>query len=306
MRKKLTLTEGYIFFLLCTLQGSCFLALKFSVEEIPPLFLAAIQAGPAGVLVLGFIALIESKKINISDLKRALLISILRRSIPLACFSYAVIPLTSGLLSVFVSTAPIWAFIWEFFSTKRVPASRQVFGLLVGFLCIGIIALPNASNEATMLPVFIAILGAASAVAGSMLTAENTSKPFQLLGLELIIGGLILWAASYLAGETIPAYSSLSNRAVLGVSFLVIFYGFFAQIGHIWIMTIAGASEGMLFIYVSPVIALALGFIAGDEHFSVSDIIASLMLLISVYIVRFNPTAKRRRRLQVKLFKSLR
>ncbi|NQY99254.1 MAG: EamA family transporter [Bdellovibrionales bacterium] len=296
MRRRLTLTEGYVFFLLCTVSGASFLALKFSVEELPPLFLSAIRAGLAGILVLGFITLIENKKIRLADLKKAFFISILRRSIPFACFSYAVIPLTSGLLSVFVSTAPIWAFVWQFFRTKKAPAIRQVFGLLVGILCIGIIALPNASNEATVVPVLVALLGAASAVAGSMLTHEDAGKPFHLLGLELIIGGLILWAASYLHGEVVPEYGELTNKALLGVCFLVIFHGFFGQIGQIWIMTIAGASEGMLFIYVSPLIALALGFLAGGEHFSTSDIIASLLLLASVYIVRFNPKSRRRKK----------
>lgn len=286
LKKGFTLTEAYVFCLISVLAGSTFLALKIAVTEIPPFFLNGIRGISAGILVLFFLFFVEEARFSFKDKFRIVIVSLLRRSIPFVCFSFAVIPLSSSLLAVVVASIPLWSFLIKFIVGKKYPSRAQVGGLFVGIVGISYISIPTAEFSLPIWALIIAVIGAISSTTGSLITKEGSESPFYVLGFELVFSGIFLFSISLFLGEDMNVLSRISLNAWLALVFLVVFHGFFGQIAHLWIMKLSGSSEGLLYLYASTPIAMILGYLVADEKIALGHIFSSLLVLSSVYLIR--------------------
>jgi drug/metabolite transporter (DMT)-like permease len=77
--------------------------------------------------------------------KLTFVVGILNSAIPFACFSFALLSISTGLSSILNATTPLFGAIIAWLWLKDRPNSSRILGLLIGFLGVALLAWDKAS-----------------------------------------------------------------------------------------------------------------------------------------------------------------
>ena len=104
-------------------------------------------------------------------------------------------------------------------------------------------------------------------------------------GMMLLIGGLFLLGISMIIGEfnTLDV-SKFSTSSILSLLYLTV-VGTTGWLGFFWILRNTTATLANTFAYVSPVIAVFLGWIILDENINIRIIIATIVIIVGVILI---------------------
>jgi len=137
------------------------------------------------------------------------------------------------------------------------------------------------------------VLGEIAWAAGS-LYAQPPRLPHSLAlraGLPLATGGVLLLTASWIAREFQHFDPhAVSARSVTALAYLILFGSIVAFSAYAWLMRVEPASRVATHAYVNPVIAVALGSMAGGEPFTPAIGVASAVIAGGVALVLGAPT----------------
>lgn len=274
----------------CVVWGTTYLAIRVSLETIPPLLMAAFRWIAAGALLIGILA---SRREALPP--------------PRAWFSLAVLgtllvgfgngavvwaeqTVSSGLTAVLVATVPFWLVGIDAIrrdGDRLTP--RRVIGLLVGFGGIVLLVWPEvaASGGRGFLEGVISTQIACAGWAVGSTYARRRRREENVLAVaafEMLLGGIVLLVAGTLRHE----WSSLafSGRTLGALAYLIgvgSIAGFTAYAYALKYLPIATVS---LYAYVNPVIAVILGTLVLKEPFTARMTLAAVVVLIGMALVR--------------------
>lgn len=128
------------FVLLAAIWGSSFLFMRISTVEFGPLPTAAVRVAIAALFLLPIVwlrgLLPELKK----NWKRTFFIGLLNSGIPFACFSFALLSITTGLSAIMNATVPMFGALVAWLWLKDKPNVSRALGLLIGFAGVALLA----------------------------------------------------------------------------------------------------------------------------------------------------------------------
>ncbi|MDP3708644.1 MAG: DMT family transporter [Polaromonas sp.] len=133
------------FVMLAAIWGSSFLFMRIGALEFGPLPTAAVRVTIAALFLLPLVwlrgLLPELKK----HWRRTFFIGLLNSGIPFACFSFALLSISTGLSAILNATVPMFGALiaWAWLNDK-LNASR-LLGLLIGFAGVALLAWDKAS-----------------------------------------------------------------------------------------------------------------------------------------------------------------
>lgn len=105
-------------------------------------------------------------------------------------------------------------------------------------------------------------------------------------GAELIIGGVLLCVAAVVLGELDDFHlSAISVRSLLAIAYLIVFGSVITFTAYVWLLTVTSATRVATHTYVNPVIAVLLGWFVAGEHFTARMLIASVVIIASIYLM---------------------
>jgi drug/metabolite transporter (DMT)-like permease len=93
----------------------------------------------------------------------------------------------------------------------------------------------------------------------------------------MMIGGAVLLLFSAATGEMRP-FPQLTARAVLALSYLIVFGSLIAYTAYVWLLGRFSATRVSSHAYVNPLIALALGYFAAGEVITLRSVAASVVV----------------------------
>ncbi|WP_370868837.1 DMT family transporter [Polaromonas sp.] len=131
--------------MLAAIWGSSFLFMRIGALEFGPLPTAAVRVTIAALFLLPLVwlrgLLPELKK----HWRRTFFIGLLNSGIPFACFSFALLSISTGLSAILNATVPMFGALiaWAWLNDK-LNASR-LLGLLIGFAGVALLAWDKAS-----------------------------------------------------------------------------------------------------------------------------------------------------------------
>ena len=108
-------------------------------------------------------------------------------------------------------------------------------------------------------------------------------------GMELIFGGVLVLIASFIIGE--PAQFQLSQvslESLLGLLYLITFGSVIAFTAYVWLLWYTSVTRISTHTYVNPVIAVFLGWLIAGEQITTALLIATVIIIISVYLVLYD------------------
>jgi len=139
--------RGWIteFILLAALWGSSFLFMRMGTVEFGPLPTAALRVTVAAAFLAPLLCLRGLAPQLGRHWKRVFLIGLMNSGIPFACFSFALLSITTGLSSILNATVPLFGALIAWLWLKDRPAGSRILGLVIGFAGVALLAWDKAS-----------------------------------------------------------------------------------------------------------------------------------------------------------------
>ncbi|MBZ5558513.1 MAG: EamA family transporter [Acidobacteriia bacterium] len=280
----------------CLIWGTTYLAIRISLETIPPLLMAAIRWIVAGTLLITILKIRGERLPGPRAWPSLAILGVLLLGFGNGAVVWAEQTVPSGLTAVLVATCPFWMVGIDAVMPDgaRLTITR-VAGLAVGFGGIVILVWPeihasDAGGRAFLGGVIAAQIACVGWAIGSSYARhrgrghardENVlaTAAFEMLfgGIVLLVAGLVLREASHLA------FTPRTTAALVYLIFFGAIGGFTAYAYALKHLPVATVS---LYAYVNPIIAVVLGTIVLSEPLNARMVIAAAVVLGGMAMVR--------------------
>jgi drug/metabolite transporter (DMT)-like permease len=131
--------------LLAAIWGSSFLFMRISTVEFGPLPTAAVRVAIAAAFLLPLVLLRGLGATLLKNWRHVFLIGMFNSGIPFACFSFALLSITTGLSAILNATVPMFGALVAWLWLKDKPNHSRLLGLVVGFAGVAMLAWDKAT-----------------------------------------------------------------------------------------------------------------------------------------------------------------
>lgn len=278
--------------------GTTYLAIKYAVETIPPFLMMGIRSLTAGIVLYTWGRLRGDANPQRAELPSLFVIGFLffLAGHGLLAWSQQTVP--SGVAALLVASEPIIIALFEPFVTKEGRVGkRTMLGMLIGVSGIAVLLLPQGLSfeNANLLGSLGVLAGATSWAGGAIYTrvAKLPRSPFISGGLQLIFGGMLLIPVSFMLGEwTSFDFSQVTMQSWLGLGYLIVFGSIITFSAYTWLLSITSATRISTHTFINPVVAVLVGWAFGGEALTWEMLLATVLIVISVYLVLFRKSVK--------------
>ena len=271
---------------ICILWGSSWAAVRIGLGSIPPILSLAIRFSLASI-ILGVIAGYRRLAIPSSRQfwKLAIILCASGFTIPFILIYWAQMRIDSGLASVLFATYPLWVALLSYFMLpgERITIAKAA-GTILGVAGVIVIFHDSFSEwNAHSLGGTAGIIVAAIIQAYSLVALRKLGEQFHpvttnLWSMLLSVGPLLL------ASLAVEHYSNLSFdvKAVGSLVFLAVFCTVCTFVIYFWLVKHVQVVILSFSALITPIIAIVIGVLFLDEHFTTSDLGGSLLVLAGV------------------------
>ena len=282
---------------LWVINGSSFLAIKVSIDTIPAFLSAGIRFGVAGGILYAayfFQKKFERQKEHIGrrQWRDALILAVTLFLGGQGLLTWGSQYISSGITGLLNSTIPLWVAILAFILYKSKMTKLTVLGLIAGFAGLMLLIGPSiGSGTLSPIGVISLILSSLFWAAGSLFSSK-AQLPVSILassGMLMVTGGLIIIATSFVFGEYRGLdLTQVSIQSWLALCYLIVIITVIGFTDFYWLLRVTSASLANTFAYVSPVIAVILGWAILHESVDLVTILAMIVILFGVALMVTN------------------
>jgi drug/metabolite transporter (DMT)-like permease len=273
--------------------GTTYLAIKIAIETIPPFLMMGMRSLTAGTLLYLWGRLRGDANVTRKELPSLILIGFLFFLIGHGVLAWAQQTVPSGVTALLVASEPIIIALFEpLFTTTGRVGKRTMLGMLIGVSGIAVLILPQGFDykKASLLG-SIGILVCTSAWATGAIYSRVTKLPGSPLitsGLQLLSGGVMLILVSFLLGEwSAFTFTQVTIRSWLSLMYLILFGSVITFSAYTWLLTVTSATRISTHTFINPVVAMIVGWAFGGEVLTREMLVATVLIVISVYLVLF-------------------
>lgn len=280
------------FFAIYFIWGSTYLAIKYAVETIPPFLMMGTRSVVAGMVLFFWSRLRGDENVRKEHWPSLVIIGALFFLIGHGGLAWAQQRVPSGLAALLVASEALWIALIECsaFRNFRIGPGRLA-GLVLGFAGMVVLIIPNQAlglEQVDAVGTAAILVGTLSWSSGAVYLrmAKLPRSSTLTAGVELIIGGLMLYVAAFAFGEFEHILNhAVSTRSLLALGYLIIFGSIVAFTAYVWLLGKTSATRVATHTYVNPVIAVLLGWAAAHEPLHLNTMIAAVIIIVSVYLV---------------------
>jgi drug/metabolite transporter (DMT)-like permease len=276
--------------------GSTYLAIRWTVHELPPFLAGASRFLVAGLGFLAAARLQGPLRTTPRALGRAVLIGLLMPGLSNGLVGLAEQKVPSGLTALVLALLPLWiAILLALGPTRERPGLRGGAGLVIGFAGTALLV-GSGPGGAAIAPAGLAMLvsGSLAWAAGSLLSrSHDRPRPWMASsGVEMLAGGLFQGVLGLAHGE-LPALLAAhpSRRALGALVYLAVIGGWGGYGAFSWLARHARPTLVATYSYVNPLVAVLLGWALAGEVLGRRTAAAAALIVCSVVLV----TTDRRR-----------
>ena len=175
--------------------------------------------------------------------------------------------------------------------------------LLLGLAGIALLVLPGrfAGNGHIDPLGAAALLTAALCWSFGSLVSRRVALPSSTsmaTAMEMIGGGVLLWIAGLLFGESSRLnLTAISGRSAISLGYLVVFGSLIGFSAYVWLLKVTTPARVSTYAYVNPIVAVLLGALFAGEVITARVGLAALVIVGSVALIiasRARPVVRQR------------
>jgi drug/metabolite transporter (DMT)-like permease len=268
------------------LWGSTYLAIAVGLQSIPPFILMGLRSLCGGLVLIALCG----KEIARASGQAWLNAGLCGLLFFVGChgtLAWAQQTVASGVAAIALATIPSWILLIDFLLSKKDrPRPYSLAALLPGFLGVAIVAWHNiGAGRASLVSIVALLLASLSWAIGTVLsrsTSEDGSTTL-LSGMQLSVGGVVLFAIAFLTGETrdfVP--TAVSLRSFEAFIYLTIAGSVIGFAAYHWLLKTVPTTLVATYTFINPVVAVALGVAVLGEPASTATISGAVLVVVSI------------------------
>ena len=287
--ENIKISAGYL--LITILWGSTWVAIRIGLDDLTPVF----AAGSRFVVASVFIYLIMRYRgiklqTDSESVKLYILMSLFSFVLPFGFVYWGEQFISSGLTSVLFAVFPIQVSIFSrmYFPNEKIGIYKAL-GIVLSFGGIIVIFSENLSFDvgSDFLPMLLIVIasGMQAWIAVVIKKYGNHLNSLSMNFVPLFSAGIIMVLFGLLFEERETLYFSAS--AVGSVFYLAFFGTVLTFTTYYWLMKRINVVLLALSAFITPILALIIGWIILDEHLTTRNFIGSVFVLIGILFANF-------------------
>ena len=290
-----------VFIVTVFLFGSSWMFNKIVLEEgVRPIWAATIRQS-IGAIVFLLVFVIKKQKISIErhHIKLIIMHGVLMMALGHIFTFTGQQYISSGLSSIVFSFFPLAVvLISSVLMPKKEPlTAAKIIGTVIGFLGIIIIFynknILHTSNSSALGIIFILVAVFINAIPNVIIKRDGAKlDPLTLNAGGMLIGALLLLASAFIFEGT-PVFT-LTSKILFSELYLGIFCSALGFFLYFWLLRYVSVSKLSLSAYLTPIVAVILGYIFYNEILSFNHYIGVLLIFTGIFITEIKHYVKRK------------
>ena len=279
--------------LMCLIYGTTFLAIRVGdLAGMPPFLFAGARFFIAGVVTLSFVFL--RNKGAIPRTKKAYLdlakVGIFNTTLVFAIVYFVEQYVPSSYAALMGATMPFMVMLLGRVTQKQTITLLQFIGLGVGFIGVLAVAWPGIRAGVphwvfNTLVLVVAQVAAAIGTLQSRKVLADGMSPFVVNGFQVLFGGIGLFLIAGFTGGLSLRHVHEWGMGLWALTYLTVFGSIVASTIYFWLVQKSSALLASTWTYVSPVIAVAVGYFWFHEPVYVLTIVGTVAILGGVLLL---------------------
>lgn len=277
-----------VYIMLCLIWGSTWLAIRFGLKSLTPVFSAGLRFVIASSVIL---LLLKIKNIKIqsdrTSIKLYLLMGFFSFVIPFGLVYWGQQFVPSGLAAVLFAVYPFFVLLFSFFMLKSEAIGKnKVAGMILSFAGILVIFSDQFGGDLTAYVVgMIAIVLSGIMQASIAVVIKKYGQhlnPLSMNFIPMLIAGIVMFLAGLILEDTNKL--RFDSNAVLSVLYLAVFGSVITFTSYYWLLKRMNIVILSLIAFITPVVALFLGWIVLGEYLEIYQVAGSILVLLGLLL----------------------
>jgi drug/metabolite transporter (DMT)-like permease len=270
--------------------GSTYLAIRYAIETIPPLYTAGLRHLCAGLILLAW-CLAKRLRPTWAQVKAGFVLGALFFLIGHGPLHWAELHVPSGLAALLIAIEPIIVFALSSLAERRWRVNATLLaGVFLGLAGVGLLLGRSllVSTPGMAVGGFAILLGATSWSAGIVYSRRSklSGNPLLLSTLSLLSGAILLLLTGTALGEYRGfSLSAVSARSWWALAYLILFGSVIAFTAYNWLLEHYSPTLVATHTYVNPIVAVLLGWWFAGEAVTVNVMVATAIIIAAVMLV---------------------
>jgi len=269
--------------------GSTYLAIRYSVETIPPLLTAGVRFSVAGTILFAW-AWARGFRPKREHWMAGAVVGALFFLVSHGMLYWAEQTVASGLAALLIATEPMFILVLGWLAGQQRISPLSALGLGLGVLGVGLLTGAELAMRSSSLLGLAAVLLASISWAAGVIVSPRLRLPADALArtaIPLVCGALMLLIAAGVSGEFHRAqWSAISLRSIFGLGYLIVFGSVVAFTAYTWLLQQCPPTLVATHTYANPVVAVLLGWLFASEPLTARVVLASLAILGAIVLIR--------------------
>ncbi|MFI5098085.1 MAG: EamA family transporter [Candidatus Acidiferrales bacterium] len=270
--------------------GSTYLAIRFAVETIPPLFTAGFRHLTAGCILLVW-CLAKGLRPTWPQIRASIVIGFFFFLIGHGSLHWAERIVPSGLAALLIAVEPIFVFLLSSAAARTWKLSGMLLaGIVLGLGGVATLLQGTAldAKPGMTFAAVVILVGAFSWSVGIIYSRRShlSGNPALLSALSLLSGAVMLIFTAILAGEAKGfSIAQVTAKSWLALSYLILFGSVVAFSAYSWLLEHYSPTLVATHTYVNPVVAVLLGWLYAGETLTLKVGVAAAMVVGAIVLV---------------------
>lgn len=280
------------YILVCIIFGTTFLTIKIGIEAgAPPLFSAGIRFFLAGIILMIIFKLKRKEIMPHIFSKRIMYAGFCLTFMTFASLYWSEQYISSGLAAVLSATGPMMILLIQAKRNREKLQKEQLVALVIALIGVIFVSLPGMHQQVSFIwsiACIVLVIGELFYGIGSIRSKEILSdlsnvSPFLINGIQMFYGGILLLITSIIVEQ--PNVTVLTSWSVQWPILYLIFIGSIGGHGlYYWLLSKTNPVFPSTWLYVSPLIAIIVGYIILGEPLNPTMGMGACLILIGVFL----------------------
>jgi drug/metabolite transporter (DMT)-like permease len=270
--------------------GSTYLAIKYTVADLPPFLAMGCRFLLAGTLLLVIVAATRGRRalrMTRAQLGTAAACGLLMLVGGNGLVAVAEQYVDSGLAALLIAATPLWVVVLRALLGDR-PAAATVGGLVLGIIGVGVLLRPGFGGAHGIGPLLLVCLSSLLWSTGTVLATRRPLPvdPFTTTVVEMAVGGATMVALGSFGGEWGRVdLGAVATSSWVAFGYLVVVGSAVAYSAYVWLLANAPVSLVTTYAYVNPAVAVVLGALFLAEPLTTPVLVGGGVIIAAVAVV---------------------
>jgi drug/metabolite transporter (DMT)-like permease len=281
--------------------GSTYLAIRYSVETIPPFLMGGSRFVVSGAILVAWAALRGESLPSARQWRDASITGVLMLCGGNGAVAWAEQRVPSGIAALLVAVVPLWMVLIDWLRPHGArPRLSAIIGIIIGLGGLALLVGPDALSGHSDIDIsgaVILIAGSLSWAAGSIHSryTSHAQSAVMSTGMQMLGGSAGLLLLSLLLGEVQDFdVASVSRASTLGWLYLVTFGSLVGFTAYIYLLKVTTPAKAATYAYVNPLVAVFLGWAIAGEPITTRTLVAAAVILGGVAMITLGQAAEMR------------